>query len=223
MHYNHSSHPITDSANHVARRIREQLTAGDTVLWLLSGGSGTTIAIEAAKQLQDAPNLKSLTISLTDERYGELGHAEENWQQLLDLGFSLPGARTYRPLRGSDRLSTKEAFDTWIKKQLAASTYRIGIFGIGTDGHTAGIKPDSDATSAGGTSVLFKGDDFERLTITYQTIAKLHEAVIQASGENKKEVLEHLVNKTASLSAMPAQILHKVPVTTLYSDVVLDV
>lgn len=219
MHYVHTQQPIHDSAHHLADAIRAKLTAGESVLWLLSGGSSTTIAIETAKQLTDAPNLKNLAITLTDERYGKPGHRDENWQQLLDLGFSLPSAITYRPLRGGDKIATQESFETWIKKQIASSTYRVGIFGIGTDGHTAGIKPNSDATSAGGASVLFTGDDFERLTITYQTIAKLHEAVVQASGSDKKEVLQHLLNKSASLHDMPAQILHKIPSVTLYSDV----
>lgn len=221
MNYIYTTNPIIDAATHAARRIREQLTAGDNVLWLLSGGSGTTIAVEAAKQLVDAPNLKRLSITLTDERYGMPGHSDENWKQLLDAGFSLPSATAFRPLRGGDKVATQESFDAWIKKQRTASTYSIGIFGIGTDGHTAGIKPGSDATSAGGATSLFAGDDFERLTITYQTIAKLHEAVIQASGDNKKEVLQHLLDKSSSLSEMPAQILHKVPLTTLYSDVEL--
>lgn len=223
MNYQHTKHPISDSATHVAQRIRQQLATGDTVLWLLSGGSSTTIAVEAAKQLTDAPHLKNLAITLTDERYGKLGHANENWQQLLDAGFSLPGALLYRPLRGGDKGATQEAFDAWIKKQLSRSTYRIGIFGIGTDGHTAGIKPSTDATSAGGATVSFTGNDFERLTITYQTIAKLDEAVVQVSGDDKREVLEQLVRASASLYDMPAQILHKIPAVTVYSDVVITI
>lgn len=219
MNYHETSHPVTDSATHVARRIHEQLTTGNGVLWFVSGGSGTTIAVEAARQLAGAPNLKNLAVTLTDERYGKPGHADENWQQLLDAGFSLPGAVLYRPLRGGDKGATQEAFDAWIKKQLTSSTYRIGIFGIGTDGHTAGIKPHSDATSAGGATVLFTGSDFERLTITYQTIAKLDEAVVQVSGDDKREVLEQLVRASASLYDMPAQILHKIPAVTVYSDV----
>lgn len=222
MDYQFTPHPITDSATHIAAHIREHLSDGHTVLWLLSGGSGTTIAVEAAKQLASAPNLKNLAVTLTDERHGKPGHANENWQQLLDSGFSLPGATAYRPLRGGDKLATQEAFDVWIKKQLARTTYRIGIFGIGTDGHTAGIKPYTDAASAGGATTSFTGNDFERLTITYQTIAKLNEAVVQASGSDKKDVLQQFVHSSASLYDMPAQILHKVPTVTLYSDVNLS-
>lgn len=222
MQYIHTNQPIADSAAHTARIIREHLNAGEHVLWLLSGGSGTTIAIEAAKLLMGADNLKNLVISMTDERYGKVGHTDENWQQLLDAGFVLTGAKLYRPLRASDKLSTMESYEAWMKKQFAAADFTIGIFGIGSDGHTAGIKPGTTATSAAGYTTDFKGDDFERMTITYQAIHKIDEAVIQAAGDDKKEILQQLLNRSTSLHDMPAQILHKIPVVTLYTNQTLS-
>lgn len=223
MQYIQSTQPIIDSATHVARTIREHLDKNETVLWLLSGGSGTAIAIEAAKQLTGADNLKNLVISMTDERYGKISHPDENWQQLLDAGFKLTNAKLYRPLRAGDKLTTIEAYEAWIKKQFAAANFTIGIFGIGTDGHTAGIKPDTSATSAGGFTTYFKGSDFERMTITYQAIHKLDEAIIQASGADKKIVLQQLLDRSTQLHEMPAQILHKVRSATLYTDQSLTV
>lgn len=223
MNYIHSLNPLNDSATHIARQITEHLESGDRVLWLLSGGSSTSIAVEVAGLLKGVQNIKNLSISLTDERYGKPEHADENWQQLLNLGFAVTGAKKYRPLKGADKPTTLKAFDIWIKQQIAEADYAIGIFGIGTDGHTAGIKPGSDATSAGGYATLFTGNDFERLTITYQAIIKLDEAVIQASGEDKRDILNLLLKKGRPLAEMPAQILHKIPAVTLYSDVQLDI
>lgn len=218
MHYIHTDQPISQSAQHIARVIREHLAAGERVLWLLSGGSGLTIAVEAATLLAGGEHLKNLIVSMTDERYGKVGHADENWQQLLDAGFVLTGAKKYRPLRDTDKQSTIDAFDSWIKKQFAAADFCIGVFGVGDDGHTAGIKPNTNATSAGGYTTHFKGADFERMTITYQAIHKLDEAVIQASGAGKQVVLQQLIDRSQPLATMPAQILHKVPLTTLYTD-----
>lgn len=218
MQYIQTKQPIIDSAAHAARVIRQHLDAGEHVLWLLSGGSGTTIAIEAAKLLTGADNLKNLVISMTDERYGKVGHADENWQQLLDAGFKLTGAKLYRPLRAGDKLTTMEAYEAWMKKQFAAADFTVGIFGIGSDGHTAGIKPRTSATSAAGYTTDFIGDDFARMTITYQAIHKVNEAVIQASGDDKKVVLQQLLDRSAPLHDMPAQILHKAGSATLYTD-----
>ena len=218
MHYIYTKQPTTESASHTARVISEQLTAEKKVLWLLSGGSGISIATQTAALLKGCPNLKNLTITLTDERYGAVGHPNENWQQLIEAGFVLTGSKLYRPLRGTDSEATLESFDNWIKKQFAAADFRIGVFGVGDDGHTAGIKPDTNATSAGGFTTFFKGTDFERLTITYQAICKLDEAVIQAAGAGKQVVLQQLIDRSAPLLAMPAQILHKVPIATLYTD-----
>ncbi|MEO7905181.1 MAG: 6-phosphogluconolactonase [Candidatus Saccharimonadales bacterium] len=218
MHYFHSNKPIFDSAEYAARLIRQQLYAGKRVLWLLSGGSGIKVDVAAAKLLAGTDNLSNLIVSLTDERYGKQGHADENWRELLEAGFVLTGAKLYRPLRATDKLSTLDAYDAWMKKQFAAADYVIGIFGIGSDGHTAGIKPNSDATSAAGYTTHFEGDDYERMTITYQAINKMDAAIIQASGVDKRATLQQLLDKSLPLADMPAQILHKVPDVSLYTD-----
>ncbi|MFI5212423.1 MAG: 6-phosphogluconolactonase [Candidatus Saccharimonadales bacterium] len=221
MHYIYSNQPVTSAAEHVAQVITQHLNAGEQVLWLLSGGSGVAVAVAAAQQLQGI-DLKKLSVTLTDERYGKLGHADENWQQLLDAGLSLPGAKLYRPLHGNDRTATTIAFESWIKTQLTAADYAIGIFGIGSDGHTAGIKPHTSATSAGKFATDFSGDDFERITITYQTIIRLDEAVIQATGADKRPIIERLLHERPSLNDFPASILHKIPLVTLYTNNTLE-
>src|ERR1700722_9807875 len=81
--------------------ISTHLSNGEKVLWILSGGSGGKVCAEVSKRLTGS--LTNLATTLSDERYVPLGDPDENWQQLLDYGFSVPGATTYRPIQGKDR------------------------------------------------------------------------------------------------------------------------
>jgi 6-phosphogluconolactonase/glucosamine-6-phosphate isomerase/deaminase len=217
MKYNYTNNPIEDAAKDIAETIIKHLDEGQRVLWLLSGGSSIPIAIKAGKMLK-SHDLSKLAVTLSDERYGEVGHKDENWQQLLDGGLDLPGATMYRPLIGKEMQKTTELFDKWLSEQFNQSDFNIGIFGLGEDGHTAGIKPNSKATRSTDLAACFTGDDFKRITIGFVAISKLDEAVIQASGMNKRNVIHALMYYDMPLEEQPAQILNTIPKKTIYTD-----
>jgi 6-phosphogluconolactonase/glucosamine-6-phosphate isomerase/deaminase len=203
--------------DHLVETLTTHLQAGEHILWLLSGGSGAKVCLEVAKRLQDQP-LENLWVTLTDERYGDVGHADENWQQLLDAGFSLPGATLYRPLNGLDRPQTTAGLASWLKEHIESADYSVGLFGIGPDGHTAGIKPQSPAASSTEWAADFTGEDFERITMTFPAIRDLSEVVTQAMGAEKGPTLRQLLQTDTDLAMQPAQVLKTVKKSTLYTD-----
>jgi 6-phosphogluconolactonase/glucosamine-6-phosphate isomerase/deaminase len=217
MKYIYTPSPIDAAAKDLAKLLKKHLVKGERVLWLLSGGSSIPIAVKASRELKGV-DLSKLYVSLTDERFGKIGHIEENWKQLLDEGLELPGATTYRPLIGRDIMKTNAAFRNWLKEQLANADYRIGIFGLGADGHTCGIKPGSTAVSSADLATSFLGDDYERITITFPAIKQIDEAIIQASGNGKRGIISDLFNKDYPMKEQPAQILKVIPSSTLYTD-----
>lgn len=217
MHYVYTKDPISAAAEHISATIKENLSANQKVLWLLSGGSGIQVVLQAAKHLQNI-DLTNLSVTLTDERYGPFNHPNENWKQLLDQGFVLPGANLYRPLINTSRTTTTDQFNAWISQKITDADYTIGLFGIGTDGHTAGIKPYSDAANSNTWAESFTGNDFERITITPFTIGQLDEVVIQAAGTDKRATLQQLLHQAVSIPEQPAQILKTITKCTLYTD-----
>ena len=218
MHYVTTNQPVIEAAIHIAAAIKQHLASGERVVWLLSGGSGTAIAVATSQRLTGV-DLTNLSITMTDERYGPVGHRDENWQQIMDAGFVVPGATLYRPLSGQDINTTASAWGDWLTATLDNSGFSIGVFGIGSDGHTAGIKPHTSAITATQPIAAFTGEDFERLTITFAVIERLSEIVIQASGDDKTAIIKKLVTGHAALEDMPAQILTTIPASTLYTTV----
>jgi 6-phosphogluconolactonase/glucosamine-6-phosphate isomerase/deaminase len=218
MIYTYSNTPTVDAGDAVARHIAEHLKRGEKVLWLLSGGSGRNVVLQAAKQLKSV-DLSNLFVSMSDERYGLVGHHDENWQLLLNEGLSLPGATMYRPLQGKDRAQTTFEFNAWLRAQIELSDYRIAIFGIGPDGHTAGIKPGSPAVTSTDFVAAFSGNDFERITMTPVAIVLMDTAIVQASGEDKIALLHQLFSTSLPIADQPAQLLKLIPDTTLYTNI----
>ena len=210
---------VTDKkviATVIAEAIITQLEAGKKVLWLIPGGSSIAVAVEVAKILIGSPFGK-LTVTLTDERYGEMNHQDSNWLQLQQAGFYLPEAHLIPVLSGKDKEATTEDYAMCLKEELANTDYSIGFFGIGDDGHTAGILPGSPAVHSEHLTADYSGGNFERITITPKVIAQLDEAFVYAVGESKWAALLKLESEVA-LNEEPAQILKQVPKLTIFTD-----
>jgi 6-phosphogluconolactonase/glucosamine-6-phosphate isomerase/deaminase len=210
--------PSTDTVSeYLAETLQTHLAANEDVLWLVSGGSAIATAVAVADKLKDS-DLSGLSVSLVDERYGTIGHSAENWRQLLEAGFKLPTAQLYRPLTGHSRAETTMAFNLWLAEHITHANYSIGLFGIGTDGHTAGIKPGTASVDVPEWETDFDGADFERITMTPRAIEQLNEAVLLAMGPEKSEVIDQLLHQNLPLTVQPAQVLKMVKKSTLFTD-----
>jgi 6-phosphogluconolactonase/glucosamine-6-phosphate isomerase/deaminase len=210
---------ITDTApvvKYLADTIQRHLAKNQKVLWLVPGGSAIAVAAEVSKKLQGT-DLHNLAVTLTDERFGPVGHPDSNWQQLSEAGFVLDGASLVPVLVNEDRSATTARFDDLLRKTLESAQYRLGFFGIGPDGHTAGILPGSPAVTAAEYAAGYDAENFQRITMTPPAIAALDEAVVYAIGEAKWPVLDQL-ETDKPLNEQPSQALKTVPQLTIFND-----
>lgn len=209
---------IEPVAHFIRGAITQRLLEGQRVLWLVAGGSSVAVAIATAKLLEEAKvSLDGLTVSLTDERYGIHGHPDSNWQQMKMAGFDLPGARLHQVLGDKTFAETVADFDKFLENELTTADYRIGLFGIGEDGHTSGILPHSAAVHAQQLVCGYTGSDYQRITTTPAAIARLDETVVYAVGKAKHHVLEGLGTEVP-LDDQPAQALKSVARCTVFND-----
>ncbi len=212
--YTSSSTPVIKA---LTKSISTHLAKGESVLWLLSGGSGAAVCIEVSKALRDV-DTSNLFITMSDERYGPIGHADENIQQLLDGGFEVGQATLYRPLQGLDRNSTTMMLSDWLANTIGTVGFSIALLGIGSDGHTSGIKPNSIAVSSTEAAVDFTGDDFERITTTITFLEAFDELIVQSFGDAKHTVIASLLHEKIPIAEQPAKFITNILNATLYSD-----
>lgn len=85
----------TSSKEHLPAAVANKLASlleTRNVTWFVSGGSNIALETETLNLLvAQQASLENLTILLIDERFGAVGHAESNWQLLLEAGFMIDG------------------------------------------------------------------------------------------------------------------------------------
>jgi len=206
----------------IAKRLGGSLKSGKRVLWLTSGGSNVGLQVEIMNQLRaDCPDrLEGLAIMPMDERYGEPGHKDSNTEQLRKAGFD-PGAATW-----VDVLLHDVPFDQTISfyndvaaAALANASVVIGQFGLGSDGHVAGVLPGSPATEVDASTVAgYEWDDYTRMTLTPTALKSITAAYVPAYGVSKKIALQRLQKNTETLAELPAKLLYEIPEVYVYND-----
>lgn len=216
-------------ADYISGVIDNQLQSGKRVLWLVAGGSAIQVVLLVSKLLNGNTSLDKLTVTLTDERYGKAGHTDSNWQQLKEAGFQLPGAHLIPILQNESLEATGQIFTDKLHELFQNTDYRLGLFGIGPDGHTAGILPGSPSVTDTELAAAYYDDNYpgeeipgvmrgiSRITIASSAIARLDEAIVYAMGEAKWPQLKRLAD-TIDIADQPAQALKQVPMLTIFTD-----
>jgi 6-phosphogluconolactonase len=206
----------------LAERIRKELVFGKKVLWLIPGGSNIPLSVRAMRSLRSALSpayLSKLAVTLTDERYGPVDHADSNWKQLVDAGFDSSGLVVRPVLMGYPLEETVRRYGDNARELFAWADLVIGQFGIGADGHIAGCLPGSPAIESADTAVSYSAPSFTRITLSLAAIRKVSVAYAFVFGDSKQRAIDDLRNKDLPLSEEPAQILKSIPEAYLYSDV----
>jgi 6-phosphogluconolactonase/glucosamine-6-phosphate isomerase/deaminase len=199
-------------------RLKRELKSGKKVLWLVPGGSNIPAAARIMATLPDELT-ERLAILLTDERYGIPGHKDSNYKQLLAAGFDRKQAMFMPALvEGLNLQETARHYEELVERAFSRADTVIGQFGIGTDGHIAGILPHSPAASSGSLVAGYEAPPYVRLTLTLEALAQLSAAYAFVFGGDKLATLEKLQAEELPLQEQPAQILKHLPEAYIYSD-----
>ncbi len=222
MHVNSQA----ECAEILALKIGELFQQDKKILWLLSGGSNISISVGTLKILESKFPLgfnDKLTVTLTDERYGLVGHRDSNWQQLIDAGFDFSIVQAIPVLNNLSLAETAISFSKKYRDLINSADFIIGQFGIGADGHIAGVLPQTVGVTAKGTVCNYQAEKFMRISLTLDTIRKINIAYAFVFADSKREMLQSLKNRSIDLADMPAQVLKQVPESYLCSDIPEDI
>jgi len=203
----------------LASAIITELNQGKKVLWFLTGGSSIPSCVEVLKILKNSnADLKKITVTLTDERYGEVGHGDSSWKKLTDAGFDFAALNTIPVLTGKNFEETTTDFESSLSNAFSANDVIISQFGIGSDLHIAGILPLSVATEESNLVSAYTSEPFKRITLSLVTIRKINKAFVFIFGESKRNVISELKESQAPIKEKPANILKEIYEVFVYSD-----
>jgi len=188
------------------------------VLWLVCGGSNIAAEVKIMELLDDALTQR-LTVFMTDERFGEFGHNQSNAKQLLDAGFQ-PKQAVFVPIlvAGWGLAETQERYGQALQNAMEHADVVIGQFGIGADGHIAGILPGSPATTATEWVVAYEAPPYTRVTLSFPALRRIDAAYVIAMGDDKRTALHKLETENLPLAEQPSQILKELSEAYIYND-----
>ncbi len=210
------------AARAIAKVICDGVVVGKRVLWLVSGGSNIAVEKDIMDMLQAHAEgyLAGLAIMPVDERYGPAGHKDSNVQQLREAGFELGTATLLDVLVHNTPFDqTVSFYSDMTATVLANADLIVGQFGMGADGHVAGIKPNSPATLADESTVTgYDWEDYQRMTLMPAALRQVTHSFLVAYGADKRAHLEHLQKNDQPFTKLPAMLLYELPDVYIYND-----
>ena len=225
----------------ILKRLEEIDTKKQEFILFLSGGSTVYVLDYVEANARHMGLQLPLTVALIDERCRlDRKRKDSNWDFIeqetgIISRLEKQGATLVEALSDiGDCFVQADAYRDTITKLLQGDGYKLGIFGIGADSHTAGmrsldVKRFEELFLDDELVVVYDSPDaYEyRITMTGTAFEHLNEGVVIATGEPKRIALEDLRDagtrdqkdmKIDDYASHPSWMLHKIPKLTLFTD-----
>lgn len=211
----HTAKPLED---YLVEVLGSSVSKNKKVLWLVPGGSNIEVVIRVMDRLK-VIDLSGLTLMLSDERYGPIDHKDSNYFQLKKADLNLSKA-TFEPTLNDGHFEENLAYANHLAERLFKDADKIIAFlGMGSDGHIAGILPDSPAVNSSDLVAGYQAADFTRITLTPKAfLSGVHEVIIGAFGESKESQFKALRDEVLPINDQPAQLLKQIEKTVIFND-----
>ncbi len=192
----------------VAERLRAAISARGEATLVVSGGRSPVIFFQhLAKQGLD---WSKVTISLADERWVPVAHADSNAGLLKQYLLQGPVAKARFLSLYNAAANLEDAAEQADRLLAELPAIDVLVLGMGDDGHTASLFPNSpnldQALQADGTRrcwpMLAPTVPHQRLTMSRALLATAHAIVLSISGSSKLTTLSAAL-ASDDVAAMP--------------------
>lgn len=203
------------------------------VLLLLSSGSSLSVLDYISASALGG----NLTITMLDERFSQ--NAEiNNFLQLQKLDFYPLAQEANANFIGTLPRNGENIDDMRARWEIALKKWRkdnpqgkiFATFGMGADGHIAGIFPYSDDAAffentfenqhwVAGYKAASKHEYPDRLTTTFPFFKNIDEAILFVCGEEKRPALEKLMKGDSQPHELPALAIYETKHSQIFTDI----
>jgi 6-phosphogluconolactonase len=199
--------PVNDTGEGlaIAAAIIYGIVDRKTTLYLSGGSTPKPLYEQFAKEEILTPGV----VAMIDERYGDPLHEKSNEKTIIQTGIvrylSIRDIPFYAMLRGTPIAETADRYDELIRSLQTVYPKNVGVLGIGSDGHTAGIAPNRHDFK----NPLFAANDYamvshfddptgpfkKRVTMTFLGLTMLDLNIVLVFGKEKEQGLQLLFDE----------------------------
>lgn len=203
---------VIESSKILKELITDLLKEKETISIALSGGSSPLPIYKTLSTYN--LDWKRIQFYLVDERCVPTNSEQSNYNNINECFFKTIPSDSYSMV--NDKLSYKEAviqYEELIRSNLTCVNdlpqFDLIILGMGLDGHTASLFPNTKALNNNQDLVVLNNVpqlDTDRITMTYPLILNAKKIVLIANGEAKKKVLDDIFKNNYPISKIIPQI-----------------
>lgn len=164
----------------------------------LSGGSTPKAIYAALAHVKDI-DWKHVWLFWSDERAVPPDHPDSNYKMAMDSGFSslpIPPSQIFRMKTDEQIEAHAREYEDIIRNRLGPHFFDLVMLGVGEDGHTASLFPQTAALSSNQLVIPNYIPHLQswRMTFTFSCINQSRKPVIYALGSSKKNIVPRVLN-----------------------------
>ena len=186
---------------------KESIAAHNSFFVALSGGSTPKALFKLLTKPPYSTKIDWSKVHLFwgDERSVPPNNLESNFHMAMEAGFSampIPPSQIHRMVAEQDIEKNALDYELLIEKHLQGKGFDLIMLGMGEDGHTASLFPNTAALTVQGRLVVANHvpqKNTYRMTFTYECINAARHISIYVLGENKKEILKEALTSTTNI------------------------
>ncbi|MGK0307151.1 MAG: 6-phosphogluconolactonase [Urechidicola sp.] len=198
---------FSDESSIIIRDLIANLLAENEVINIALSGGNSPLPIYNKLSKFDL-SWNRLKFFMVDERCVSQDSSENNFYNISNCFFNFISSDSFPVIK--DDLTYQQAainYQETIKQHVASvdgiPQFHLIILGMGLDGHTASLFPDTEALSNDKDLIVLNHISklsIDRITMTYPLILNAKKIILIANGVSKKKVLDNILEKEYPIS-----------------------
>ena len=204
-------------ANKISETIRSVLQQRSQCRIALSGGETPKNVYHILGESESKKFLdwNKIHVFFCDERMVPPEHSSSNFKMIQEEWLShssIPPINIHRILGEIEPASAAQKYEQEIRKVFGArpAVFDFILLGIGEDGHTASLFPDTDALTENiqpVKSVFVQKLNSWRVTLTLPVLNAAHEIIFLVAGKQKSSIVKRVLESKVPDKSLPATLV----------------
>ncbi len=205
---------ISFAAEHFIQLAQEAIKEQGKFTVALSGGS-TPKAIyqKLYEKYRSKIDWSKVYLFWSDERCVPPTDPESNYHMAMTAGLeklAIPKHHIFRMETEGDLAKKPEEYERIIERHVGPDLFDLVMLGVGEDGHTASLFPETDALKVQGKAVaanFVPQKHSWRLPLTFDCINNSSHTVLYVLGKSKREIVQRILRPPHKGPILPAELV----------------